>query len=105
MTLFSTIGCLLRAGSAQYVPPDELDAGRQLPLFAHYTCPGAYRVVDVLEQNLADSPNPCCYPPSHMVGIVVQHLYECRTHAVIVFSGLIASWLPLLESCSAVDSS
>lgn len=63
--------------------------GLRLPFFARYSCPGSPGR-DVLAQNVAvmlGTYVPAfgyCFPPLAMTGHVVEHLAECRAHAVLV---------------------
>ena len=79
--------------------------GLPLPFFSQYRCPGSAGV-DVLAQNVAVLPNSTtvafnfCFPPPLMAGHVIQHLAECRAHAVLVVPDTKPYWFPLVQQAS-----
>lgn len=79
--------------------------GVQLPFFSHYRCPRSAGV-DVFAQNVAVLPGSSapafgfCFPPPIMAGHVVQHLAECRAHAVVVVPDLKPYWFPVVRHAS-----
>lgn len=62
--------------------------------------------VDALGQDLSKMPgstDPCfgfCFPPTTIVGVVLQRLSECRARAVVVVPDLRKSWYPLLKDAT-----
>ena len=85
--------------------PTSPVTGRSLPFFLRYSCPGSGGR-DVLAQDVAVMPDTTvpafgyCFPPPTMAGHVVQHLAECRAHAVLVVPGNKPYWFALLQSAS-----
>lgn len=81
---------------AQRIPPRLVKRGTQLPFFSRHACPGS-EGVDILTQNVAWVPGSrvegCafCFPPS-LVGIVIQHLDECGTRAVVLVPAEKGTW-------------
>lgn len=83
------------------------DAGRctgvPLPFYSRFHTQGCAGV-DVLTQDVSrmpDSQMPCfgfCFPPTSMVGVVLQHLEECRARAVVIVPDRKLSWFPRLAS-------
>lgn len=80
-----SVDLMARAASAQRSPA----SGRVLPLLSQYDCPGSAGS-DALTQDVSRVPGTdtlafgFCFPPPIMAGHVVQHLDECRAHAVVV---------------------
>lgn len=62
--------------------------------------------MDVFAQNVSLLPGSgerafgYCFPPPVMAGHVVQHLAECRAHAVIVVPGTKAYWFPRVQQAT-----
>lgn len=85
--------------------PTSPVTGRSLPFFSRYSCPGSAGR-DVLAQDVAVMPGTTvpafgyCFPPPTMAGHVVQHLAECRAHAVLVVPDNKPYWFPLVQSAS-----
>lgn len=77
-------------------------SGFPLPFFSHFDCPGSAGV-DVLAHNVAVVPGTVeeafgfCFPPPVMVGHVVQHLAECKAHAVVVVPDRQEYWFPMVR--------
>ena len=80
--------------------------GEQLPFFSRFHCDGTSGM-DMLAQDVAKMPGRggrafgFCFPPPLMVGHVVQHLRECRAHAVVVVPDIQAYWFPVLDQATA----
>ena len=72
-----------------------------IPFYSRYRTPGCAGV-DVLTQNvkfMPESSAECfgfCFPPTNMVGVMLQHLEECQARAVIVVPDQKQSWFPRL---------
>ena len=72
-----------------------------IPFYSRYRTPGCAGV-DVLTQNvkfMPESSAECfgfCFPPTNMVGAMLQHLEECQARAVIVVPNQKQSWFPRL---------
>lgn len=87
--------------SAQRIPFGATNEGASLPFFSRYQCEGS-KGVDFLAQDVATMPESgnrafgYCFPPPVMVGPVLQHLAECRAHAVIIIPDTRDHWYPLL---------
>lgn len=86
------------SASAQRSP----SGGQVLPFFSQYDCPGSAGS-DVLAQDVSLVPGAdtlafgFCFPPPIMAGHVVQHLAECRAHAVVVLPDIKAYWFPRVQ--------
>ena len=89
--------------SVQKVPAKGHTAPIALPFYSRYRTQGCAGV-DVLTQNVAYLPSsrePCfgfCFPPTSMVGVILQHLEECKARAVVVVPDQKQSWFPRLAS-------
>ena len=76
--------------------------GERLPFLSRFHCGGASGM-DMLAQDVAVMPGSggvafgFCFPPPLMVGHVVQHLRECRAHAVVLVPDIQAYWFPVLH--------
>lgn len=77
-----------------------------LPFYSRYQTEGCAGV-DVLAQDLRYMPGstdvPCfgfCFPPVSMVGVVLQHLEECRAKALLVVPDQKHSWFPRLAEAT-----
>ena len=80
-------------------------AGRKtqenIPFYSRYRTPGCAGV-DVLTQNVKFMPESSvewfgfCFPPTNMVGAMLQHLAECQARAVILVPDQKQSWFPRL---------
>lgn len=87
--------------SVQRVPAD----GRALQFFSRYDCEGSSGV-DVFAQDVSVMPGTgepalgYCFPPPVMTGHVVQHLAECRAHAVIIVPDTNAYWFPRVQQAT-----
>ena len=94
-----TVDLVASSENAQYKVERGTGAKCRLPFFSRYSCEGTAGV-DVLRQDVAVTPGlgtPAfgyCFPPPVMVGHVIQHLAECRAHAVIVIPDVHDYWLP-----------
>lgn len=79
--------------------------GDPLPFFSRYDCEGS-RGLDVLAQGVAVLPGTAkqtfgfCFLPPVMAGHVVQHLAECRAHAVMLVSDQHAFWFPAVRAAT-----
>lgn len=79
--------------------------GLRLPFFSRFSCPGSAGT-DMLAQNVAVMPGTSmqafgyCFPPPKMAGHVLQHLEECRAHAVLVLPDTRPYWFPLVQLAS-----
>ena len=93
-----SIDLMASTASAQRIPQST----ETLPFFSQYDCEGSLGV-DVLAQDVSRVPitgEPAfgyCFPPPVMAGHIVQHLAECRAHAVIVVPDTRAYWFPLVQ--------
>lgn len=73
------------AASAHRIPGSDV----QLPLYSRYHNEGRAGI-DVLRQDLRDVPGSertffgFCFPPTAMVGVVLQRMAECRAQAVVI---------------------
>ena len=82
-----TVDLMASSENAQDGPATRVGEKRRLPFFSRYQGSAG---VDVFRQNVAVTPGEnttafgYCFPPPVMVGHVVQHMAECRAHAVIV---------------------
>lgn len=87
--------------SAQRPPRRE----KALQFYSRFRTEGCAGV-DALGQDLSTMPgstDPCfgfCFPPTTMVGVVLQRLSECRAQAVVEVPDLRKSWHPLLEEAT-----
>lgn len=78
---------------------------RGLPFYSRYRTDGCAGI-DVLSQNVARMPNSAetcfgfCFPPTNMVGVLLQHLEECGARAVVVVPDKKQSWFPRLASAT-----
>ena len=76
-----------------------------LPFYSRYRTQGCAGV-DVLSQNVKRMPTSqreCfgfCFSPTNMVGVLLQHLDECRVRAVVVLPDQKQSWFPRLASAT-----
>lgn len=71
-----------------------------LPFYSRYRTQGCAGV-DVLTHNIRmpGSSDKCfgfCFPPTNMVGVVLQHLEECQARAVMIVPDQKQSWFPRL---------
>ena len=79
--------------------------GTDLPFYSRYRTQGCAGV-DVLSQNVKRMPTSqreCfgfCFPPTNMVGVLLQHLDECGARAVVVLPDQKQSWFPRLASAT-----
>ena len=80
--------------------------GSRLPFFSQYRCPGSAGV-DVLVHNVAVPPSSTttvafslCFSPPIMAGHGVQHLTECRAHAILVVPDTKPYWFSLVRQAS-----
>ena len=82
--------------------PGETEA---LPFYSQFHTAGCMGV-DMLGQDLSKIPDsgiPCfgfCFPPTAMVGVVLQRLEECRARAVVLVPDVKKTWHPLLEGAT-----
>ena len=88
--------------SAQYAPATDQEPAQQLPFYSQYHTSGSAGV-DVFSHNVSrmpGEPRPCfgfCFPPPQMVGVVLQHLAECKARAVVIVPDQRQVWFPLLS--------
>ena len=79
--------------------------GAHLPFYSRYRTQGCAGV-DVLSQNVKRMPTSqreCfgfCFPPTKMVGVLLQHLDECGARAVVVLPDQKQSWFPRLAGAT-----
>ena len=77
-------------------------SGEALPFFSQYDCAGSAGT-DVFAQDVSIVPGTrvpafgFCFPPPIMAGHLVQHLAECKAHAVVLLPDVKAYWFPLLQ--------
>ncbi|CAM9718774.1 unnamed protein product [Laminaria digitata] len=77
-------------------------SGEALPFFSQYDCAGSAGT-DVLAHDVSIVPGAgvpafgFCFPPPVMAGHVVQHLAECKAHAVVLLPDVKAYWFPLVQ--------
>ena len=92
--------------NAQEGPKTRAGERRRLPFFSRYHCE-ASAGLNFFSPNAAVTTGgnmPAfgyCFPPPVMAGHVVQHLAECRAHAVIVVPDVREYWFPQV-SCATV---
>ena len=90
----------LMACTASVVQPPL--SGEALPFFSQHDCAGSAGT-NVLAQDVAIVPGTTvpafgfCFPPPIMVGHIVQHLVECKAHAVVLLPDIRAYWFPLVQ--------
>lgn len=108
--LWSTFGgfdmdLMATTASAQRIPAGNVGEGSSLPFYSRYNTAGSSGT-DVLSQNINKMPGSqreCfgfCFPPTSMVGVVLQHLEEQKAHAVVVVPDRKDSWYPLLQGAT-----
>ena len=91
--------------SAQKAQSPHPGSGERLPFYSRFRTDGS-EGIDVLSQDVSRLPNssqPCfgfCFPPTTMVGVVLQHIAECRARAVVVVPDQRQSWFPLLSNAT-----
>ena len=79
--------------------------GTDLPFYSHYRTQGCAGV-DVVSQTVKRMPTSqreCsgfCFPPTNMVGVLLQHLGECGARVVVVLPDQKQSWFPRLASAT-----
>ena len=101
-----TVDLMASSENPQEDPTTGAVKRRRLPFFSRYHCEGSAGV-DFFSQNAAVTPGEntpafgYCFPPPVMAGHVVQHLAECRSHAVIVVPDVREYWFPQV-SCATV---
>ena len=77
-------------------------SGEALPFFSQYDCAGSAGT-DVLAQDVSIVPGTTapafglCFPPPVMAGHIVQHLAECKAHAVVLLPNVKAYWFPVAQ--------
>ena len=76
--------------------------GKKLLFYSQYFVKEA--VGDVLSFNVATHPfenrtvTSYCFPPFKMIGVVLNHIKNCRARCVMIVPDTYASWYPLLKS-------
>lgn len=76
--------------------------GEALPFFSQYAC-AVSAGTDVLAHDVSVVPGSrvpavgFCFPPPIMAGHIVQHLAECKAHAVVLLPDVKAYWFPLMQ--------
>lgn len=87
--------------SAQRLPGKDVP----LPFYSRFHTQGCAGV-DVLSQDLRHRPgsSEACYgfvfPPTAMVGVVLQRLAECKARAVVVVPDVQSTWYPMLAEAA-----
>ena len=77
-------------------------SGEALPFFSRYDCARSAGT-DVLAQDVSIVPGTTvpafgfCFPPPVVAGHTVQHLAECKAHAVVLLPDVKAYWFPLVQ--------
>ena len=77
-------------------------SGEALPFFSQYDCAGSAGT-DVLAQDVSIVPGTTapafglCFPPPVMAGHIVQHLAECKAHAVVLLPDVEAYRFPVVQ--------
>lgn len=94
-----TIDLMASSDNARHTLNPAAGQSTRLPFFSRYYCePSAG--VDVFQHDVATMPGQSteavgfCFPPPDMVGPLVQHLAECRAHAVVVLPAIHTYWSP-----------
>jgi len=81
------------------------DSGDRLPFYSRFHVEGCAGT-DVLSQDLRympDSTTPCfgfCFPPTAMVGVVLQRMAECKAQAVVIVPDQQNTWYPMLADAT-----
>lgn len=94
-----TVDLMASSENAQHSSGLTGTSPARLPFFSRYHCEGSAGI-DVFRQNTAVTPGlnteafGYCFPPPVMVGPIVQHLAECRSHAVVLLPNVHAYWSP-----------
>lgn len=79
--------------------------GELLPFYSRYHTQGCAGI-DVFTQDvgcMTNSSAPCfgvCFPPTNMVGVLLQHLEECKAKAVVIVPDQKQSWFPRLAGAA-----
>lgn len=91
--------------SAQRIPTGNVGEGSALAFYSRFNTAGSAGM-DVLSQDVSTMPGSqqaCfgfCFPPTSMVGVVLQHLEEREAHAVVLVPDRKDSWYPLLQGAT-----
>lgn len=81
-------------------------SGEALPFFSQYDCAGSAGN-HLLAQDVSIVPGTrvpafgICVPPPIMAGAIVQHLAECKAHAVAPLPDSRAYWCPFVPLATA----
>ena len=101
-----TVDLIASSENAHRGAADAAGHRRRLPFFSRYHCEGSAGV-GVLSQNVAITPGTndvafaFVFPPPVMVGVVVQHLADCKAHAVVILPDVHGYWFPRVR-CATV---
>ena len=91
--------------SAQWTPASGSQAARRLLFYSKQNAEGSSGV-DVLSQDVSSLPGQTgvCFgfsiPPIPMIGVISQHIAECKARAVLIIPDQKLVWLPLIDEAT-----